>query len=1038
GAPPQVGGLRNAQLLHDLRHRTTLFSGARNELMPPWLRWRWPHRPFGQPTQHLPFLVWLEQRNTNNDFDRVEANFLEQANTKLDLRERRPLAGADPNGGSPEFIPGNGIGYRWLHERLPWVLMDALTDGSHRGRPAMPGYIPGTRNYFPMPPVSKATWYGGAYTGVTGPPSSPAIDKIRRMAAAYSANILAIRDADSVAPVGFEGTLGQAQAASRFYPYSYFDGVPGAPARPSPGPALEWIDHDDDDTTPVVIQPGAIPLPQWGEVAEDRDTRFLGMEIQPFLVEAFIGHVYKTWEVPDESFIDPHPSSVLLKTDEDGAEMHSSVFVVQIANPYDQPIDFFHNAYKYELEAFGEVIDIREAIEQSLHRTELALAPARSNRPSTMILYAIGSAPPDSGNFRNQMIDFLDLKPEDHPVGTYLINIGPLASDLTERDTYEGADVDEGIRLIRTELLPQPSGPPIGIGSAGARVVIDRFNNEELEDALNGQATALTGQPPTYTDSGLPDPLPDPGTPEVWPGVAGGWEPNDQAQTHWMQWARISRAWGNEYDDGDGFAAPYASPVERNPRYIFATSVVTTARDKTSDTRANYATRVYPTPAAPPTESWPGNSFTLATSPDIDTGGEGGLPWITIDYPVIRLCRLTDGTCVELSAYECERVPIPNGGPGVSLDPDVDCAGGALPGFVLFGTRKPTFFDMNKRGDPLWSAATGNRGFPDKGFYHSFYPLQMMQKDRDFEQIGELSNVWLYGHELAFDSGQYSSTEKTFSEHMAAAHRGAGGETDRFINRLQFGALIGRASNVVPNDPRRAVPQMPAGLRVFDAFVCDGPGVNYDPFALSPRPVEEFVFANANSFTGRMTPGLININTAPPEVMRTIPHWYKLVHSRLFQVPGVDVLARLPRSHLPESVVSYRERFINNGDETDLGFAPGPDLSNRSVLANVAQMRGERGVESIGELLLLASPGGEIDYGNVGPDYFIDDDAWRIDFPSAGFTGTATAPLQEPFSDDSARFFGAMLSVDRDLPNGACCLGGGFCQDWTRDECESA
>ncbi|MCP3902736.1 MAG: hypothetical protein GY715_03790, partial [Planctomycetes bacterium] len=160
--------------------------------------------------------------------------------------------------------------------------------------------------------------------------------------------------------------------------------------------------------------------------------------------------------------------------------------------------------------------------------------------------------------------------------------------------------------------------------------------------------------------------------------------------------------------------------------------------------------------------------------------------------------------------------------------------------------------------------------------------------------------------------------------------------------------------------------------------------------------------------------------------------------------PGVDVLARLPRSHLPESVVSYRERFINNGDETDLGFAPGPDLSNRSVLANVAQMRGERGVESIGELLLLAdlpSQGGEILYGNVGPDYFIDEDAWRIDFPSAGFTDFATAPSQEPFSEDenfNERFFGAMLSVDRDLPNGACCLGGGFCQNWTRDECESA
>ncbi|MHC5113614.1 MAG: hypothetical protein ACYTGP_04205, partial [Planctomycetota bacterium] len=774
----------------------------------------------------------------------------------------------------------------------------------------------------------------------------------------------------------------------------------------------EWIDHDNNENTLPILQPGAFPLPEWGQARENRDVRFLGMERQPFLLEAFVGHVYKAWDVP-AAWFDPTtnpPSRVLFKTDENNTELHSSVFAVQIANPYDQPIDFFHNAYKYELEAFGETIDIRRAIEQALHVSELTLAPARSDRPSTMILYAIGSAPPDSPNFRNRIIDFLDIESDDHPGGTYIINIGPQASDLTDRATFDdNSNIEDGIRLIRTELLYQSGGPGVGGGAAGERVVIDRFTDPDIDDpfegALDGIASDLN-KPSTY-----PAELPtaQPPAPVAWPGYPG-WEPADQAQTHWMQWVRVTRSWGNEFDDGDGVNGPFVNPAERNPRYVFSTSMVSTARDKTSDTRANYESqRVFPDPSG--LNDWPGVSFSLDTLPD---DGEAGLPWITTDYPILRACTLPDGTCRDLPVYECENLTPAEGGPGVP-SPNIGerCDALFTPTYT-FGTRKPTFFDMNKENDPAWSAGNPAWGFPDKGYYHSFYPLQMLQKDRDFEQVGELANVWLFGHELEFSSGNYDDTKKTFSEHMAEGLRAENGEFNRFINRLQLGEMIGRGkigNHVQPPDPRLGVPQMPAGLRIFDAFVCDGPGANYFAFDINgnPIPIEEYLFGNANGFTGRMTPGLININTAPPEVLRTLPHWYKLVHMDLDWDNAM--LERLPRTHVAESVISSR----------------------RDNLANVAEMRGDRGFESTGEMLLIgdlaAQATAPIDYSALGSDYYIDPNAWRLDFAGV-----------EPFEilDASAndRRFGAMLSTDRDLPNGACCLGGG-CLNITRVECAS-
>ena len=60
--------LTNRELVFDSRRKLTLFNGARNDLMPPWLWWRW----------EVPTTIGSVAAGPN---------FLAQARTKLDLRE---------------------------------------------------------------------------------------------------------------------------------------------------------------------------------------------------------------------------------------------------------------------------------------------------------------------------------------------------------------------------------------------------------------------------------------------------------------------------------------------------------------------------------------------------------------------------------------------------------------------------------------------------------------------------------------------------------------------------------------------------------------------------------------------------------------------------------------------------------------------------------------------------------------------------------------------------------------------------------------
>ncbi|MCH8165885.1 MAG: hypothetical protein IH889_09785, partial [Planctomycetes bacterium] len=276
---------------------------------------------------------------------------------------------------------------------------------------------------------------------------------------------------------------------------------------------------------------------------------------------------------------------------------------------------------------------------------------------------------------------------------------------------------------------------------------------------------------------------------------------------------------------------------------------------------------------------------------------------------------------------------------------------------------------MNHANDllnPDWS-------YPDKGWYGQSQPgqpgsvdqpanasgldfaMQMLQKDGDFEQVGELLNVWLFGHELGFDiGGNYVKTNTTFSEFMSDSSTGP------HVNRLRGGEVIGIGEPTDLLDPRHAVPALPAGIRVLDAFVCDDRGV-----ALGAT--DQDAFLNAHGFSGKTTPGLININTAPPEVMRALPHMTRMVHE--LNSPALN-----PYVRLPEAIVQYRERF---GDPTDTSD-PLPPYGNRGAQGGfMPGLRPERGMASPAEVMLLENSGNSIEVGHLDEEW---DDSWRVDF----------------------------------------------------------
>lgn len=788
--------LSNRELVFDHRRNLTMYNGARNDQMPPWLWWRW----------NIPSDIQVDADNNPGDDDGngvsdVIDRFLAQARTKLDLRESGFVGG-----------PPLPLGERTFSERLAPTLLLILIDGDG----------------------ASGDSYFGPYTG------DPAkLETVRLAAAGLAANIRAYRDEDS-----------------------------------------------------NVSLADAEPLPELAIVGPDEDFRMLGMERQPFLLEAFLGHVYKAVVVPDadeqEVPYDNSGNHVILED----PDLRSTVIAVQLANPFDQPIDLA----LYEVSLFGQVVELGP-----LGLGLGPLAPATPENPVTLVLYVLEDTLQGDA-LQTKWLDFMDLAGlSDLPSGSMVVEVG---SWSTNRQNYDGNAAD-AIELRRRD--PITNDP----------VVIDRIDPPAATLFADAVTVGLAGDIPPDR----PDPENSPPGGQNYPGIDLG--PPADGYDHWVQWVRVTRAWGFDID-----ANLIYDFNERNPRYVIGNSAI-----------------VAPTAAETPDGSFiaEGNKYKFDDDPDSPN------PWFARNYQ------------------------------------NVD-------GFTV--GRKPTFFDMNHSNDP----ANPSWSYPNKGWYGQGLPgdvdlpsvgstldfaMQMLQKDGDFEQVGELLNVWMFGHQLQFDEfDAYVETTVTFSEFMIdEALVGTGAR----VNRLTISPVIGKGDPMNPLDPLHAVPALPAGLRVLDAFVCDDGGINPgdvdgDGTPNTPNDIALARFGNANGFSGKMTPGMINVNTAPPEVMRAAPHMTKLIHEE-------NSLLDNPFVRVPEATVRYRERFGDPMDDMDLLPAYG-DRGAANFLENpdLDDLRGDRGFASIGEVLLLTreatfSP----PLGQLEPN-----ENWLIDF--AGLRPPAVGP----------------------------------------------
>jgi hypothetical protein len=957
--------LYNRQLVADHRHRLTLYNAARNDIAPPWL-WQWG------PNADLDGTGPLFPGDFDGDgfaFDPDDRRIFEWGQRKFDLRigEGATILGDFNSDGFidlttevgivdstvPISIRNLGIA---LRDRIEVALMDDLT-----GLTSNPG-----------------TYFGNA--------GQPDIDRVRQLSASLAANFLERRDRDDPLDT------------------TYTD-------------ETAFLSHA------VPVKPNTLGAPP--------TEGYIGMEPQPFILEVLIAHDYKAQPVvPPIS-----PLGVLYANHDhyvvfDNDDSRSTIVVVQIANPFDRPIDLRN----YRITVFGRTLDLSlyDPFSATADTTNYAptwpwLAPGTPDHPTTAIFYAMREEtqePYDAAELdelRAEWRKFLDLEvlgqdgqpgtsDDDLTTDSIVCNVNDGADTvgavwpIDDRSDYDNYTNDDGTVIIsRIDDITNVTNP--------AWIVIDRVDTPGGDRDFGDAVNELGSQPIMDlldTDPGLPpgpDPTTDytPPTPlDPYPGIDLGI--TSSAYDHWVQWVRYVRPWGVDVNRDGTY-----DENEKNPRFVIGNGAVVQAGSGS-------------TPDGSYINAGSSQKYRFSFDPD-GLVAPATFPWFNQTY------RLIDNQ------------------PG----------GAAIP------YRKPFFFDMNRRQDPAWLNVTDPPAWslPDKGWYgqgdgpnddtcdcdiSTFpptvntenvpglmrVPMQVLHKDGDFEQVGELLNTWLFGHKLQLDFSVYPPTYVdtlvTFSEFMTNDSSIPGviqtaptGQELR-TNRLVAGEIIGVGLSTDVIDPRHAIPDLPAGVRLLDAFVCDGIGVEPVPDLNGNGTFEQFeidyrnalVFSNARNYEGTGTPGMININTAPPEVMRALPHWYRLVHETGGQLidpvanpyfnaagqplvtDGSEPLARLPRSMVADGTVQYRERFNAGAGLPTVpvtGVLGGANYEDRPALAG-GTLRGDRGIASIGEPLLLGRSGiatfGYVDLPAGAPQDRVFNQYWRIDM------GVEPAPLANP------------------------------------------
>ncbi|MDZ4753932.1 MAG: hypothetical protein SGJ11_05480 [Phycisphaerae bacterium] len=902
-------------LLLDNRRKITTISGARNDLLPAWL---WPS-PYPDP--RIDYNRDGLTADTDGDITTIEnpvageldyAAYVRQTK-RIDLRRAMDV----PLAGSLSAITAAVI----ETNRREWRadLQNLLERSLTRSWPLSGG---GTayQSYLALAGNQAIAYQRAQY------------DKTRQMAASMTANIDQWRDE----------------------PLQLASGLP----------------HIDTPLHPALGVQDPIE-PDW---------RYIGQEKHPFIMEVFFALVYPKSAI-DPAMVGVVPGitgpydvpQIFLGGGEhfvDSSSKPGAVVAVQVANPHSTPISLFG----FRIKVFGRTFAFPPTT---------TLGAATELGPTTAIVYAIQESnietPPGTFNQTATWLDFLDIEktevfsPDAEPIQqTQLFNASSawLSTPIPSPADNPVGDFNdpngESVELV-WRILPQA-----GLGATlPADVVVDRFDNRvsgvpsnEFAESVSRLFTDAQHFPPKKGFEYLPG---NPPARNFMDGIRIG------TDDYFVAWCRASRAWtwdtwptGNTTGDG------IVRVNESNPRYVFSLPGAPVLPKQTVDGSASNGGSV----------TFKGDTYAFGQDPD------GPDLWINYSYRSIfgeeRRGKPTFFPCaVRQQAGIADNVY------GMGF-PYADANGNFPAGVVI--------------GDKGWQQ---NDWVKAKDFTAFRAPLQMLHKDADFTQIGELLNVFCWGPVIDISTGfSDPTTEKTFGEIMLQEEDATDQPAGRgaFVNRLRITPFLDPSispgnesgptdgpTSVLGTPPSAPyVPALPAGVAIFDAVVCDDRGAKRLDIdgdgTISVFELDEAELRrprNAAGYAGAMTPGLVNLNTALPESMRTLPHMTRLASndtdfgSSTVMAPQVPIPFDInPFTRIVDSFMRYRDRttlrvsgmidpfvapqdtlphYVDRGlVQDDIASTPGflgPIIQGSTVMAQ--GMRGDRGIVSIGELLLL-------------------------------------------------------------------------------------
>ncbi len=325
------------------------------------------------------------------------------------------------------------------------------------------------------------------------------------------------------------------------------------------------------------------------------------------------------------------------------------------------------------------------------------------------------------------------------------------------------------------------------------------------------------------------------------------------------------------------------------------------------------------------------------------------------------------------------------------------------------------------------------------------YPVGLVHRFVDLDGDGfsgteEQNPAWAYLNRLQFDGptvafSWFDWNGVAVAPPAQSALRqwgGAAGAVGNYASSLPVGTRLLEAftlddrGTTLVNNVYRAIPR---------SSDLNGNGVLYGSAAATAGENNEMAqwledrrFRLAAGGTGKGVPGLVNVNTAPVEVLRTLPHMSRLIYADAADLDGDGVADQYdlidtdndgfldtqrpapqnsasPLVRIPEAMDLYRSRTntawtpdlvypsranrgVASGNQPtmpnylDRGRIPG-DSNGDSFQDNgfFPGMRAERGFDSLGETMLITRTSAAPNDGSVNPPWGWDDNkSWSIRF----------------------------------------------------------